>query len=91
MALVEDQRAVEQFAAAGLDPALHDRVHAGHLDATLDDLGAFCCEDCVEGGWVYVAVADEVLHGGVGVLEVHDRVSGELGDPAGAENFIHGL
>jgi hypothetical protein len=30
--LVPDQSAVEQFAAAGLDPPLHDRVHARHAD-----------------------------------------------------------
>jgi hypothetical protein len=27
--LVPDQRTVEQFMAAGLDPPLHDRVHPG--------------------------------------------------------------
>jgi hypothetical protein len=32
MRLVEDQAPVEQFVAAGLDPPLHDRVHAGHPD-----------------------------------------------------------
>jgi hypothetical protein len=27
VSLVPDQRAVQQFAAAGLNPAFHDRVH----------------------------------------------------------------
>ena len=30
--LIPDQGPVEQLAAAGLHPALHDRVHSGHLD-----------------------------------------------------------
>ena len=29
MRLVPDQRPVEEFVAAGLDPTFHDRVHAG--------------------------------------------------------------
>lgn len=31
--LVPDQGAVEQFAAAGLDPPFHDRIHARHSGA----------------------------------------------------------
>jgi len=37
MRLVPDRHAVEQFVAAGLNPPLHDRVHAGNLDTAEHD------------------------------------------------------
>src|SRR4051812_39565687 len=50
--------------------------------STLHDGDAFVVEDHVEGGRVPgVAVADQVLHGGAGVLEVHDQVPGQLFGP----------
>jgi hypothetical protein len=48
MRLIRDQRAVQQLAAAALDPPLHDRVHAGHLDAAEHDLDPGVGEDRVE-------------------------------------------
>jgi hypothetical protein len=40
------------------------------------------CKDGVEGRRVAdIPVADQELHPGVGVVEVHDHVPGELGDP----------
>src|SRR6266508_657362 len=48
MSLVEDQRTVEQFAAAGADPPFHDRVHAGYPDAAAHDGDAAVGEDGVE-------------------------------------------
>jgi hypothetical protein len=60
MRVVVDQGAVEQFAAAGLDPPFHDRVRAGHPYAAEDALDAGVGEDGVEQYWVLaVAVADE--------------------------------
>src|SRR6266508_6071250 len=38
MCLVPDQGPVEQLVAAALDPALHDRVHAGLPDTAEHDL-----------------------------------------------------
>src|SRR5690349_14610469 len=40
MWLVPDQRAVQQFVAAGPHPAFHDRVHAGYLDTAEHDRDA---------------------------------------------------
>jgi hypothetical protein len=82
--LVPHQRAVEQFAAAALDPAFHDRVHSGHLDPAEHNLDACLGEDRVEQGRVLaVPVADEVPHVRPGVPQVHDQVPGGLGHPGG--------
>src|SRR5207247_7130229 len=51
-------------------------------DAGLRDRDALVFEDRVEGGRVpAVPVADQVLHRGVGVLEIHQKVSGQLCGP----------
>src|SRR4051812_14399032 len=69
MPLVVDQGAVEQFAAAGAYPPLHDRVHAGHLDTAVDNLDAAVGEDRVEQCGVFgVPIADEVPRRGSGVV-----------------------
>src|SRR5437667_10825360 len=52
---VPDQGAVEQFVATGLDPALHNRVHPGHLNTTQHDLDASVVE-------VHDKVADGLGH-----------------------------
>jgi hypothetical protein len=71
MFLVPDQGSVQQFAAAGPDPAFHDRVHARCLDATEHDLDARIGEHGVEQLRELAApVADEVPGGGSGVIEV---------------------
>ncbi|GAA1933556.1 hypothetical protein GCM10009753_78760 [Streptantibioticus ferralitis] len=68
--------------AAGLDPALHDGVHAWHADAGEHDLDAGGCKDLVEErGELRVPVPDQVRDGGCGVLEVHDEVSCGLAHP----------
>ena len=82
VALVPDQCAVEQFAAAGLDPPFHDRVHAGHPDAAEHDLDPGVGEDRVEHRRVLaVAVADQEPCPAAGVLQVHGEVADGLGDP----------
>jgi hypothetical protein len=84
VSLVPDQRAVQQLVPAGLYPAFHDRVHAGHLDAAEDDRDARIDEDGVEqAGEFAVSVADKVSGFGAGVFEVHGEVSRGLGHPGG--------
>jgi hypothetical protein len=84
MALVPEEGAAEEFVAAGLDPALHDGVHAWHPDAGEDDLDAGVCQELVEErGELRVPISDQVSDGGLGVFQVHDEVSGGLGDPVG--------
>jgi hypothetical protein len=46
--LVADQAAVQQFAAAGLYPPFHDRVHSRHPHAAEDDVDARVREDGVK-------------------------------------------
>ncbi|MGW7074800.1 hypothetical protein [Streptomyces sp. NPDC054866] len=59
VALVEGERAVQEFVAAGLDPAFHDRVHARYPDAGAHDLDAGVAQDFVEeGGVLRVPVPD---------------------------------
>ncbi len=48
VALVPDQGPVQQLAAAGLHPPLHDRIHAGHPDAAEHDLDSRVLHDGVE-------------------------------------------
>jgi|SRR6266545_4836537 len=84
MAFIPDQRAVEQLVAAALDPAFHDGVHAGHLDAAEHDLDIGVGEDRVEqGGELAVAVTDKVPRCAAGVVEVHGEVSYGLRYPGG--------
>jgi hypothetical protein len=81
--LVHDESSVEQFGSAGAHPALHDCVHTRHANASLHGGDAFVYEDRVEcGGVLAVAVADQVLHRHVGVVEVHDQIPGEFRRPA---------
>src|SRR5437773_1947607 len=46
VSLVPDQRAVQQFAAAGLYPPFHDRVHARHLHAGKRGPPSRCSSRC---------------------------------------------
>jgi hypothetical protein len=72
--LVPDQRAVQEFAAAGLYPPFHDRVHSWHPDATEHNLDPRLGEDGVEQiGELAVPVPDQEACPAVGVLEVHDQ------------------
>lgn len=84
MGLGPDQCAVQKLAAQRLDPAFHDRVHAGHPDAGQDRRDPDAAEDLVDQCRVLaVAVANEEPdpHDTSGVLEVHEQVSDRLGDP----------
>jgi hypothetical protein len=49
MRLTEDQHAIEELAAQGTEEAFAGRVHLGSLDSGLQDPGAVCLEDGVEG------------------------------------------
>jgi len=49
MCLTEDQHAVEELAAQGTEEAFAGCVHPGSLDSGLQDPGAVCLEDGVEG------------------------------------------
>jgi hypothetical protein len=58
--LVPDQGPVQQLASAGLHPALHDRIHAGHPDAAEHDLDSRVLHDGVEQlGEFAVSVPDQ--------------------------------
>lgn len=82
MVLVSDQGAVEELAAAGLDPALHDGVHSRYSDPGLDHFQARVSEQGVEaGGELRVPVPDEESGTAAGVLEVHEQVPSELDEP----------
>ena len=75
MRLVDDQEAVEQFAADGADEAFGDRVRSRCAHRRLDDL------DDDGGGELVVVVADQEPERPVGVVEVHEQVAGLLGQP----------
>ena len=82
MALVDDQEAVEEFAADGADEAFGDRVRLRCPHRRRDDSDVDGGEDGVEGGGeLGVAVADEEPEASVGVVEVHQQVAGLLGEP----------
>src|SRR5258706_12194693 len=73
--LVPDQGSVQQFVAAGANPAFHDRIHAGYLDAAEHDLDTRVGEHSAEQlRKRTVAVADQVFGFGPGVLKVHDEM-----------------
>jgi hypothetical protein len=82
--VVPDERAVEQFAAACLDPPFDDRVHAGHSNAAEHHCDAGVGEDRVDQCRVFaVAVADKESGSAAGILEVHGEVAHGLRDPGG--------
>jgi hypothetical protein len=80
--LVKDEGAVEEFGAAGSDPAFYDRVHPWYADPGRDRGDAAVGNNRIDGGGVVaVSVPDEGGHAGVGVLQVHDQVPGHLRNP----------
>ncbi|WP_242643276.1 hypothetical protein [Lentzea alba] len=84
MGLVPDQRAVQELAAQRLDPAFHDRVHAGHPDAGQDRRDPGAAEDPVDQrGILTVTITDEKPDSpeAVGVLEVHQEIPDGLRHP----------
>ena len=82
MALVPDERAVQEFTAAGLHPAFHDGVHSRHLDPAGHHFDARLSEDGVEqGGKLAVAVPDQEPRPAPGTLKIHDQVPHGLDNP----------
>jgi len=82
VSLVDDEKAVEEFAADGADEAFRDGVCARCAHRRLEDLDVDSGEHGVEGsGELAVAVADEESEVPVGVVEVHEQVAGLLGEP----------
>ena len=82
MSLVDDQDAVEEFAADGADEAFGDGVGPRRPHGRLDDRDVDGGEDGVEGGGeLGVAIADEEPEPLAGVVEVHGQVAGLLGQP----------
>ncbi|WP_433441300.1 hypothetical protein [Nonomuraea sp. CA-141351] len=84
--LVPDQRPVQQFAPAGPDPPLHDRIHPRYPDAALNDADASIDQHGVEGrGELGVPVPYQEPGGAAGVLQIHDKVATSLGHPLSGE------
>ena len=79
---IDDQEAVEEFAADRSDEALGDRVRPWCPHRRLNDPYLDRGEDRVEGsGELAVAVADEEPEALVGVVEVHEQVARLLCEP----------
>jgi hypothetical protein len=75
VALVSDERAVQEFVPACLHPAFHDRSHARHLDSGEHRLDPGVREHGVEqAGELAVAVPDQEPRPASGILKVHDEV-----------------
>ncbi len=73
--LVPDQGAAEPFAAAGLRPSLHERVHSRHPHAAEHYLDPRVVEHGVEqGGELSVAVPDQEPCPAADVLQIHHQV-----------------
>lgn len=82
MRLVPDEGSVEDLAAAGADPPLHDRVRARRPHRALDDPCAGALKHRVEGGDEFgVPVADEEFDLASMPVEVHQQIPGLLRDP----------
>ena len=82
VSLVEDQRPVEQLAAAGPHPPFHDRVHPRHPHAAAYDLDTSVGKHLVEQVRVLaVPIPNQVLHPTAGVLQVHHEDAGGILPP----------
>jgi hypothetical protein len=82
MPLVDDQGAVEEFAANAADEAFGDRVGPRRPHRCLDDPDVGGCEDGVErSAELGVAVPDQEPEAVAGVVEVHEQVAGQLRQP----------
>jgi len=81
VSLVDDQEAVEEFAADCPDEAFRDGIRPRCPHRRPDDLDVDGGEGGVEGGGEpAVAVADEEPEAAVGVVEVDQQVAGLLGE-----------
>ena len=79
---LDEQDAVEEFAADGADEAFGDRVGPRCPHRCFDDPDLDGGEDRVEGGGeLGVAVPDEEPEAPSGVVEVHAEVAGLLSQP----------
>jgi hypothetical protein len=82
VSLIDDQEAVEKFAADRPDEALGDCVCSRCLHRRLDDADVDGGEYGVEsGGELAVAVTEEESEVPVGVVEVHEQVARQLREP----------
>ena len=82
MPLVDDQDAVEELAPDAADEAFGDPVGPRCPDRRLDDPDVDGGEHRVErGGELGVAIADQESEAAPGVVEVHEQVAGQLGQP----------
>jgi hypothetical protein len=65
VALVPDERAIQQLVPACLYPAFHDRIHSRHLDPAQDDLDPGIFEHGLKyAGELAVAIPDQKPHAG---------------------------
>lgn len=81
---VDDQEAVEELAAEGVDEAFGDRVRPRRPHRRPDDPDVDRGEHGVEGrGELGVAVADEEPEPPTSVLEIHQQVARLLAQPGG--------
>jgi hypothetical protein len=82
MPLVDDQNAVEEFAAGWCRRSVR-RWHWPAVPVPVsDDADVDCGEDGVKGGGeLGVAVPDEEPEAAAGVVEIHAEVAGLLGQP----------
>jgi hypothetical protein len=79
---VDDEDAVEEFAADAADEAFGDRVGSRCLHRCLDDPDVECGEHGVEDcGELGVTVPDEKPEAAAGVLEIHKQVASLLSQP----------
>src|SRR3569833_2678220 len=81
---VDDEDPIEEFAAYAADPAFHDRVHTGCLSSGAYDPDAYGAEHLIEQcGELAVPITNQELECPGPLPQVHQQVSGLLGDPAG--------
>jgi hypothetical protein len=79
---VDDEDAVEEFASDAADETFGDRVGSWCPHRCLNDADVERGEHGVEGcGELGVTVPDEEPEAAAGVLEVHEQVTGMLGQP----------
>jgi hypothetical protein len=78
----EDEHPIEDFPTKTADPPFHDRICTGRQDWSLDDPYSFAGEDRVEhAGEFAVSVADQEFELRHMLAEVHEQVTGLLGNP----------
>jgi hypothetical protein len=82
MPLIGDEDSVEEFAADAANEAFGDRVGPRRPHRCPEDADVGGGEDGVEGGdELGVAIPDQKPGFAPGVVEVHEQVAGQLGQP----------